>query len=238
LTSEVLELPRLGHEDPALIFDLPKLLRVFPDAKIVHIVRDPRDVATSILQYPWGPNNAVVAALVWGRLVRTARDVGRQLGPERYLEVSYRNLLQAPREEMSRLMTFVCGQVDEARLEAYVTETAANPLRNNLNTWRNGLTEKQAALVESACGVEMTEFGFTRETDAKPLPAASRLLWQTHHHLLWLKNIFLRRLAWDGSAIYEPGPDRKTLEKIQRLSRESASPGPKEQLPLGTKSPN
>lgn len=220
-TSEVKQLPRLGHEDPMLISDLPKMLRIFPAAKIVHIIRDPRDVTASVLQFPWGPNNAVVAALQWADQVRTARRIGGELGPNRYVEVRYQNFLQSPRDELSKLMTFVCGTVDAERLNAFVDQMGANPLRNNVDTWREELTMDQVRRIESACGEQMIEFGFSRATTAPPLTRSERWYWRVHHRMIQLVNISRGQLQADGKAIFEPGPERKTAAKIQRLLRET-----------------
>jgi len=111
--------------------------------KTIYIVRDPRDVTASVLQFPWGPNNAVVAANDWNRLITKARLVGAKLGPDRYLEFRYEDLLTKPGETMAALLQFVAGSVDQVKVAEFEQETAVNPLRRNFGNWKKGLTPNQ-----------------------------------------------------------------------------------------------
>src|SRR4030095_1909271 len=44
------------EQDPGNVVHIWKLLQHFPDAKFIHIVRDGRAVAASMLPLDWGPN--------------------------------------------------------------------------------------------------------------------------------------------------------------------------------------
>ena len=59
------------------MYGLEKVVDMYPGCKLIQIVRDPRDVTTSVLQFPWGPNNAVVAASDWNRMVVGACPAAR-----------------------------------------------------------------------------------------------------------------------------------------------------------------
>lgn len=78
-----------------------------PNARFVHIVRDGRDVANSVLRLPWGPRDLIAAADWWHGHVRTARMVGTALGPKRYAEVRYEDLVENPTRELRRLCEFL-----------------------------------------------------------------------------------------------------------------------------------
>ena len=43
------------------------LYRMFPEMKLLHLVRDGRDVACSVLRMPWGPNDLDSALDWWAR---------------------------------------------------------------------------------------------------------------------------------------------------------------------------
>ena len=74
---------------------------VYPDAAVVHIVRDGRDVARSLLSQPWGPTRMADAAEEWRSAVVAARSQGA--GLERFLEVRYEDLLADPAGQLPEL---------------------------------------------------------------------------------------------------------------------------------------
>lgn len=54
-----------GDKTPQYILNLKSIIKHFPTAKFIYIVRDGRDVAHSILQKPWGPYNIYTCARRW-----------------------------------------------------------------------------------------------------------------------------------------------------------------------------
>src|SRR5215475_1669200 len=45
--------PRWGDKRPAYLLNLDVLLRMFPDAQVIHIIRDGRDCVASMREAPW-----------------------------------------------------------------------------------------------------------------------------------------------------------------------------------------
>ncbi|MHC4878907.1 MAG: sulfotransferase [Planctomycetota bacterium] len=205
-TADYLERPGLGHEDPLIIDDLSKTLRIFPDCQLVQIIRDPRDVALSILKFPWGANNPTVAADDWNRKVRQTRALGRDLGPDRYHELRYEDLLQTPRETMGALMQFVHGSIDESLLDAYVSETEANPLRSNSGKWTKAFSQRDLQRIEACAADQMEAVGYGRVTSARRMSAITRGFWRWHHRGTQVSRILRKKLEPNGQAILEIGP--------------------------------
>lgn len=204
LASNRWRLPLLGHEDPAFMDAPQAIASLFPDCKIVHIVRDPRDVAVSLLQMPWGPNNVVVAAFDWNRKVKNLRDFGAQIGPDRYLEIRYEDLLRRARQTMSHMMRFVCGTVDEAKLERFVDEMDRNPLRNNSGNWRGKLSAYKVQLMEAAAREQMADSGYIPEQPPRRLLPFTYQVWKLHHRAIQLRNILTGRLHLNGAGRVAP----------------------------------
>ena len=48
---------RWGDKTPTYVLDLDLLCRLFPNCRVIHLVRDGRDVAVSLLATEWGSNN-------------------------------------------------------------------------------------------------------------------------------------------------------------------------------------
>ena len=71
------------------------LLRLWPGARFVVLVRDGRDVALSLKRMPFGPNNAWAAAQWWARGIRAGARAAAE-HPGAVLTVRYEDLAERP----------------------------------------------------------------------------------------------------------------------------------------------
>lgn len=105
----------VGDKTPQHTIAIPLLNTLYPESKFIHIYRDPRDVATSAWFHDGvnDPHRNFEQFIkhfmneVWPLQVGTARSVGPLLGPERFLELRYEDLLDNERDEIKRLLTFL-----------------------------------------------------------------------------------------------------------------------------------
>lgn len=100
-----------GDKSPAYIRHIDLLLAHFPDARVIHIVRDVRDYCVSISK-AWG-KDIRRAAHVWGRDVGIAHRLC-QSDPRRCLQLRYEDLLQSPETQMRRLCEFLSIEFNDA----------------------------------------------------------------------------------------------------------------------------
>jgi hypothetical protein len=75
--------PGWGDKTPYYIGHIDELRRVFPEARIVNLVRDGRDVALSLLRVPFGPANVWAAAHQWREAVDAGERAAERLGADR-----------------------------------------------------------------------------------------------------------------------------------------------------------
>lgn len=151
-------------KDPALIFHLPLVVHLFPQATIVHIIRDPRaNVSSQITRWPhitvWE------AAMMWKKAVTHGRDWAAT--NSQYIEVSYENLLQNPDEELQSLCQFLRVPFSNKMLDfeqettiftpdgtpQQVIHRTVDPSR--LFAWKEQLTSTTIKLIEQCCQEEM-----------------------------------------------------------------------------------
>lgn len=114
----------LVEKTPNHALCLAEIDEVLPECKVIHIVRDSRAVVASMLaasHETWGrifaPSRAKDAAIEWHRHVREARAYGAKLGPGRYLEVRYEDLLADTAGSIERIYAFVGLPVTRAEAE-------------------------------------------------------------------------------------------------------------------------
>ena len=107
---------------PLHLLYLPLIKKLLPDALIVHIIRDGRDVAVSldrigwIKPFSWDRKRRVLApAIFWKWIVSKGRRHGRSMGGD-YLEVHYEDVVEKPRETLARIGTFIDHDLDYDRI--------------------------------------------------------------------------------------------------------------------------
>jgi hypothetical protein len=94
----------VGDKSPAYVRHVAMLLAHFPNARIIHLVRDVRDHCASIRK-AWN-KDVRRAAYLWGRDVALAHRVCLA-NPERCIELRYEAVLGATEVELRRLCDFL-----------------------------------------------------------------------------------------------------------------------------------
>lgn len=87
------------------------LERYFPNARYIHIVRDGRGVAASVMPLDWGPNTALWAGPWWVRQVGYGLAAEKMIG-ERAIRVKYEELLSRPRYVLSKISEYLDLPID------------------------------------------------------------------------------------------------------------------------------
>jgi hypothetical protein len=208
--------------------NIPHLLRIkkdFPDALIIHIIRDPRDIALSLDKrgwtrpLPWDRDKALLAAgLYWEWIVRRGRKLGSRLGAD-YLETRYEDLVNRPAETLAQLAVFLQHDLDYERIRQNKIGSVGKPLTSfkedldrgqftPVGRWKDKFPADQLAMFEDAVGDYMQELGYVlsnnRPNTKHSLAARQRrLVYRTFYDFKqWAKiNTPLSRLMVDYSAI-------------------------------------
>ncbi len=99
--------PRYADKTPSHLVELELLAERFPNAQFLHIVRDGRDVAASMITMDFGASRFAEAARTWRRKIVRAHRVGTALGPRRYLEIHYEDLVADPERTLRAACAFL-----------------------------------------------------------------------------------------------------------------------------------
>jgi hypothetical protein len=163
-----------GDKTPSYALHIPLLARLFPESRFIHIVRDGRNVAPSIVEAGFAAD-LEAAALTWRRHTSVARIAGRRLSRRRYLEVSYECLV----EDAERTLREVCHFLDLAydsamldypdRIESVAPGLPAidRHLRHSpsrTRDWQDQLTVDEVSTFESIAGDVLVAFGYEPST--------------------------------------------------------------------------
>ena len=169
--------PRVGDKDPRGLEHLPALARCFPDARVLHVVRDPRDVVLSRTKAAWSAGRPWWAhALVVREQLRRGRALGPALFGPRWLELRYEELLADPEAVLRAVCAHVGLETAPGMLEfgasaerlvapderAWKRELSGPLLRANAGKWRAELAPAQVRWIEAVCRESFDELGYER----------------------------------------------------------------------------
>jgi len=156
----------IGDKDPKNIENLRDIERFFPEASILHIIRDPRDVVLSRMEAEWSKNrNFLLHILAYREQLNMGRMEGKKLFKNRYYEVIYEDLIEKPEEELKKITKFLGIEYDNnmlnysQRAEEIIigeeSEWKANcfkpVLSFNKNKWKSQLSKNKVCLIEKIC---------------------------------------------------------------------------------------
>lgn len=165
----------VGDKDPRVVDFLPVLVQVLPDARVVHVVRDPRDVLLSRRKAAWSRDRSDWSHLLAYRAqMHRARRTGPRYLGDRYLEIRYEDLLQEPERTLGRVCRHVDLEYDPAMMafsdEAedlvgddewqWKKETTGPLMRDNMRKWEGELEPEVRILTEKLCIEPFPELGY------------------------------------------------------------------------------
>jgi hypothetical protein len=182
---------RFADKTPSYVLNVGLLAATFPEARFVHMIRDGRDVALSYLDTDFGSRTLGQAALYWDRFVRAGRLAGSRLGPDRYLEIRYEDLVAEPEPVLKELCAFVGLDFDERmlrfheRADELVPSLSHNeahrnlykPLTAGLRDWRRDLAPRDVAVFEALAGELLSELGYERGAPRPGVLARATAAW-------------------------------------------------------------
>jgi hypothetical protein len=185
--------PRWGDKTPRYVLAIPTLLEVFPDARVIHIHRDGRDVALSWMRMRWGPTNLYTAARAWAAHVTAGVEAGERAGPASCLDLPYERLVSEPRAEMARVCEFVGEQFgDEVLTPSRRPRVVDAPLLgrhrgpgappatvdpSRAGGWRTAMSAADRALFESVAGAALERLGYERTVRGTGPGRLARAAW-------------------------------------------------------------
>jgi hypothetical protein len=155
---------------PANIRYLHTLSKVFPEARFVHIVRDGRAVAASVIPLLWGPNTVYHAAAWWAERLSFGLAAEHAL-PKKVHRVRYEDLVQKPTETLCRLCDALEIQFEEQMVESKgfrVPEYTIHqhqlvgrpPDRARVEAWRKELDGRDVEVFEYLAGDLLQSLGY------------------------------------------------------------------------------
>lgn len=179
-----------GEKTPNHLLYMPTIERFFPEARFIHLVRDPRAVVNSWRDVPWSTGHVVGDAFVWRRYMATARQ-NPPGDPNRLLVVRYENLIETTGKTLDGVCDFLAIQrrpelanyhehgADTVNVEREPWKARViQPLdAQRSERWRHELAHGDVARIEVVCGSDMRELGYTEACSRPAIWALTLPVW-------------------------------------------------------------
>ena len=166
--------PRWGEKTPQHTLRWRTILAGFPNAQVIHLIRDGRDVMLSYKAAFFGPKHVYPLAIRWQQYLAAAEEARAFLGKKAFLQVRYEDLLAAPEEELKRICTFLGEKFAPEMLAFYQDcSTARRDQRNarnlrspvmtgNTGKWRTQMTKRELRIFEAVAGISLARHAYGR----------------------------------------------------------------------------
>ena len=175
---------RAGEKTPHHAWNTGELLEWYPNGRVIHLLRDPRDVTASLFNQPWGRKSAAANGALWVSLTHAAEKSREN---PRFMRMRYEDLIEKPEENLDRICRFLGETFYPAMLNAEKPVKADKPWferaqgklsKDRLGTWKDQLTPEEIRLVEWTAGPLMRQFGYA--PSLSPAGAGLRLRGKAH----------------------------------------------------------
>ncbi len=155
-----------------------KLAALLPDAPVLHLLRDPRDVARSSIGMGWA-GNSYYGVDHW---IATERGWDEAvISPGRALDVRFEALMADLEAELTRICAFVALDFEPEMLRYHEHSTYGPPNPAIAQKWRQKISPREIARIEAKAGPLMAARGYPAEMPAGP-PGMMERAWLAVEH--------------------------------------------------------
>lgn len=130
-------------------FNFDRLLKLWPQAKFIHMVRDGRDVAYSCVSEKGWSGNPWLATERWMEAEQLWDKVSWQIPAERKLEITYEDLVRQPIQTLDRICEFLGIDYHPAMMSYPQTSTYELPDPKYVGLWQRKFDDRQVQLAEA-----------------------------------------------------------------------------------------
>ncbi len=192
-----------GDKTPVYMKEIPLLADLYPHARFIHIVRDPRDCCLSS-EDAWG-NSPLRTAQEWADRIRSCRAAGAALGPGRYHELRYEDLVADVRGRLAAVFDFLgvptppdAGRLFRVPENLGSARGAEQVVASNTQKWKERMAPALRRRIEGITADLLDQLGYEREHPGlvtRPVSPAAMRLYRLRD--AWRQLLFRRRqLGW------------------------------------------
>jgi hypothetical protein len=209
---------------PEHLLYLDRIKQTIPDALIIHIIRDGRDVALSLEKQAWirpfawdRRKTLEMAALYWEWIVRKGRKDGQTLGRD-YMEVRFEDLVLDPHKVLQSLSGFIGQELDYDKIERAGIGSVSRPNSSfsaemkkgefsPVGRWKTSLSAAQQERLEALLGATLRELAYSLpNTSQASLHGSLRRMRLLYQFYFDAKLLFKKWAIRQGASVLRTAP--------------------------------
>lgn len=137
------------EKTPHNVRNADAIIDVFPTARIVHVIREPKDICASLLKQNWGPKGAKKFVPWYVGAMSQALEARDAVPKGQYLVVEMERLVRHPYPEMVRVLRFFGIEYDDDWLHGAVKDI---DVRNaHIGRWYDDLNLSAQRYIDAYC---------------------------------------------------------------------------------------
>jgi hypothetical protein len=153
-----------------------RIPKVFPDARYIHLLRDPRDVAKSCIGMGWA-GHVYYGVDIWRDAELSWNKLKPMLAREQYIEIRYEDLLENVEAGLTEICHFLGLEYTEKMMSYASNSSYALPDKNLSYQWKRSFSPRELQLVEGKVSGMLRERGYESSGYAPAKPGlAERIM--------------------------------------------------------------
>ena len=121
------------------------LHKMFPEMRLIHVYRDPRDVISSYKTKSWGGNSALDNTLWIKGILEKWEEEKKKIPKDVYYEVRMEDMIRNPEKELKKLMAFLGLDFDKKMMDIDLT-------KGHIGRWKKDLKQEEIKVIEETLG--------------------------------------------------------------------------------------
>ncbi len=166
-------------------YNFTRLLHLFPDARFIYLLRDPRDVAQSIIKMGWA-GNAWYALDRWLEAEAQWGEIKKRIPENRWIEVRYCNLINNHTSVLEQVCEFLGISFSTQMLKYHSATGYGVPDSSRVSVWRRESSVRDIQFVEARVGDRLVKRGFKPSGLRIITPSTTGLMGAAVEHKLWI----------------------------------------------------
>ncbi len=195
----------LGNKNPTNLIFTKQLVRLFPQAKFIHLVRDPRAQVNSMLNVNFERKNITSLSIRWRKYNELGILFSKRY-PDRFITIRHEDVVTDPMQTVAAICRFLQVEFKPEMISlrekmavgpsAHHTSLAEELSSVKLNEWKQSLTPNQIAVCEKYTRNVAKELGYVIEAKKMrtPVDLYGNLLGRSY--VLLVRVIYSLPLSW------------------------------------------
>ena len=175
----------IGDKDPKIIENIEVLNYFFPNSKIIHIIRDPRDVVLSRTKARWSKKYPYFmhSIIYYLQMTLGRKMLYKYYNKNNFYEIKYEDLIKDPDYELKKICNFLEVEYENNILNYHNSskelvskdefewkKETFNPVDNkNFNKWKKEFNFFKILIIESICYTHIKENFYNENNKLLPV---------------------------------------------------------------------